>query len=92
MKISLLKIVQDPHQRDPRVKGSEAEKFLRFLLAEDGWGNAERAWQQVFTEYNKKAQVEFIQELLDHGWVAEEMVDRLDVELKVTEKGRELLK
>jgi hypothetical protein len=90
MKISLLKVVQDPKERDPSIKGSEAEKFLRFLLAQDGWSNSQRAWQQVFSEYNKKAQEDFIKELQDHGWVAEEMVNRLDFELIVTEKGRKL--
>lgn len=90
MKISLLKLVQNPKERDPNVKGSEAQKFLKFLLDEDGWGNSDKAWQLVFAEYSKRAQKEFIEELKMGGWVAEQSVNWLDVELKVTDKGKQI--
>ena len=89
-KISLLKLIENPAQRHPRIEGTEAKKFLEFLKNEDGRGNSERAWQQVFSEFNKKALSEFINELIQDGWICEELVNHLDIEMNLTNKGKEL--
>ena len=90
MKISLLKLIQNQSERNPSIKGTEAEKFLKFLLDEDGWGTSERAWQAVFSEYSRKAQQDFIEEMKNAGWISEVMVNHLDVEVKLTEKAKAL--
>ena len=89
-KISLLKLIQKPSERDPLNKGSEAERFLKILKGEDGWGVSERAWQAIFAECSKKAQEDFIKEMNDNGWITEEMVNHLDAEAKLTEKAKSL--
>lgn len=91
MKISLLKLVEDTTERNPSKSGSEAFKFLKFLLDEDGWGTSEKAWQDVFSSYSRKAQEDFINEMKSGGWISEVMVNHLDVEMKVTDKAKEVL-
>ncbi len=52
--------------------------------------NSDKAWHLVFAEYSKRAQEEFTEELKIGGWVAEPSVNRLDVEMMLTDKGKEI--
>ena len=88
--ISLVKLVENEIERDPTKEGSESQKFLKLVLDEDCWGVSEKSWQLLFKNYSKKAQEDFIQEMIDGGWITKVPVNQLDTQIKITSKGEKI--
>lgn len=91
MKISLLKLIEDSSQRDPKVDGSEAFKFLE-LLEQLGIYDANPNLQKgLFDQFNPGAAEKFVDELIASGWIDVKLTGRDSQGIFVSDKGKELL-